>query len=103
MRDAICSAESGTAVSRSAATRFSRRSSLADTEVLSRTGASQRGDELLDPLVVRLERVLAEHGALRLVVELQVHPVDRVVALALLGAADELAAQAGPRGLGRTL
>ena len=40
-----------------------------------------------------LERVLAEHGALGLVVELQVDPVDRVVALALLGPPDELAAQ----------
>jgi hypothetical protein len=32
-----------------------------------------------------LERVLAQHGALGLVVELQVDPVDGVVALALLG------------------
>ena len=55
------------------------------------------GDEALDALVARLERVLAEHGALRLVVELQVHPVDRVVALALLGPLDERAAQPGAR------
>ena len=45
------------------------------------------------------ERVLAEDRALGLVVELQVHPVDRVVALALLGPADELAAQPRPGGL----
>ena len=32
------------------------------------------------------ERVLAQHGALRLVVELEVHPVDGEVAAALLGA-----------------
>src|SRR5206468_882380 len=61
----------------------------------------EAGDELFDPLVARLERVLAQDGALGLVVELQVHPVDGVVALALLGLADELAPQAGPRGLGR--
>ena len=47
----------------------------------------ERGDQLLDPLVVRLERVLAEHGALGLVVELEVHPVDGEVAPALLGPA----------------
>src|SRR3546814_20910072 len=63
----------------------------------------QGGDELLDALVVGLERVLAEHGALRLVVQLQVHPVDRVVALALLGPTDELAAEPGPGGLRRRL
>ena len=46
--------------------------------------SSERGDQLLDPFVVGLERVLAQHRALRLVVELQVHPVDREVATALL-------------------
>ena len=59
------------------------------------------GDQALDAVVARLERVLAEHGALRLVVELQVHPVDGVVALAFLGPLDERAAQPGPRGLRR--
>ena len=63
----------------------------------------ERRDELLDPLVAGPERVLAQDGALGLVVELQVHPVDRVVALALLGPADELAPQAGPGGLRRDL
>ena len=67
------------------------------------TWALQGGDELLDPLVARPERVLAEDGALGLVVELQVHPVDRVVALALLGPPDELAAEPGPGGLRRRL
>src|SRR5437764_11403344 len=65
------------------------------------TGGSETCDQLLDALVTGLEGILAEHGALGLVVELQVHPVDRVVALALLGPADELAAEAGARRLGR--
>ena len=46
---------------------------------------SQRGDQLLHPLVPGLERVLAQHGPLGLVVELEVHPVDGEVAPALLG------------------
>src|SRR5437588_458761 len=62
---------------------------------------SQRSDQLLNALVTSLEGVLAEHRALGLVVQLQVHPVDRVVALALLGLADELTAQTRPRRLGR--
>src|SRR5690242_6853377 len=61
----------------------------------------QRGDQPLHALVARLERVRAEDGALRLVVELQVDPVDRVVALALLGPLDERAAQARPGRLRR--
>src|SRR4029450_2461899 len=64
---------------------------------------SEAGDQPLDPLVAGLERVLAQDGALGLVVELQVDPVDRVVALALLGPADELAPEAGPGGLRRGL
>src|SRR4029453_7311044 len=64
---------------------------------------SETGDQALDPLVAGLERGLAQDRALGLVVELQVDPVDRVVALAPLGAADELAPQAGPGGLGRGL
>ena len=48
-------------------------------------GPLHRGDQLLDALVDGLERVLAQHGALGLVVELEVHPVDGVVALLLLG------------------
>ena len=47
------------------------------------------------------ERVLAQDGPLRLVVQLQVHPVDGVVVAALLGGADEVAAQLGPGGLRR--
>ena len=57
----------------------------------------------LHPLVVGAERVLAQHGALGLVVELQVHPVDGEVAALLLGVPDELAAQPGPGGLRRGL
>src|SRR6266436_1053118 len=51
------------------------------------------GDELLHPLVDRAEWVLAQHGPLGLVVELQVHPVDGEIAPPLLRPADELAAQ----------
>src|ERR1700746_2188010 len=62
---------------------------------------SHAGDELLDALVDRAERVLAQHGPLGLVVQLEVHPVDGEVAPLLLGPADELAAQPGPRRLRR--
>src|SRR5581483_7266973 len=61
----------------------------------------EAGDELFDPLVFGLERVLAQDGALRLVVELQVHPVDRVVALALLGPLDEGTPELRPGALRR--
>src|SRR6516225_10025050 len=59
------------------------------------------GDELLDALIDRAERVLAQHGPLGLVVQLQVHPVDGEVTPLLLRPADELAAQLGPGGLRR--
>src|SRR6266542_5021017 len=58
-------------------------------------------DQLLDALVASFERVLAEDGPLRLVVELQVHPVDGVIALALLGSPHELTAQPRTRRLRR--
>src|SRR6478609_4805408 len=64
-------------------------------------GLSHTVDEALDALVVGAERVLAQDGALGLVVELQVHPVDGEVAPALLGLADELASQPGAGGLRR--
>src|SRR5204863_8667066 len=63
--------------------------------------ASEAGDELLDPLVPRFERVLAQHRPLGLVVELEMDPVDGEVAPPLLGLADELAAQPRPSGLRR--
>src|SRR4051794_4732311 len=53
-------------------------------------------DQLVHPLVVGAERVLAQHRALRLVVELEVHPVDGEVPAALLGPLDELATQPRP-------
>src|SRR5262249_55221531 len=59
------------------------------------------GDEPFHPLVDRAERVLAQHCALRLVVEFEVHPVDGEVAAGRLGGADELAAQPGASGLRR--
>src|ERR687887_1498213 len=52
-----------------------------------------RGDQLLDALVHAPVRVLAEHGALRLVVQLEMHPVDGEIAASLLCAADEVAAE----------
>ena len=58
-------------------------------------------DEPLHPRVDGRERVLAQHRALGLVVELEVHPVDGEVAAVLLGRADEVAAQLGPGGLRR--
>src|SRR5579871_1153129 len=66
-----------------------------------RSPSSQGGDELLDAVVAALERVLAQHGALRLVVELEVDPVHGVVAAALFGPLDELAPQPCPRRLWR--
>ena len=59
------------------------------------------GDKLLHPFVDRTERVLAQHRPLRLVVQLEVHPVDGEVAALFLGPADELAPQLGAGGLRR--
>src|ERR1044071_5955736 len=56
----------------------SRRSSGCVGSVI--TQVSHRGDQALHPLVVGAERVLAQDRALRLVVELEVHPVDGEVA-----------------------
>jgi hypothetical protein len=69
-----------------------------------RTGAGHRTrahalDQPLHPLVDGTERVLAEHGALGLVVQLEVHPVDGEVAASLLGTTHEVAAQLGAGGL----
>src|SRR3954469_7788040 len=58
------------------------------------TTALERGDEPFYALVARFERILAKHRALSLVIELQVHPVDGVIALAFLRALDEGAAEA---------
>src|SRR3954451_4030731 len=78
-------------------TRLSRRS---DFQAVT-AGVSHALDEAFHALVVRPERVLAQHGALGLVVQLEVHPVDGEVPPALLGALDEVAAQPGTRGLRR--
>src|SRR5258708_6808963 len=64
---------------------------------------SHARDQALDPLVVGPERVLAEHGPLGLIVELEVHPVYGEVAPLLLGVSDELAPKPGPGGLRRGL
>src|SRR3954453_2786599 len=58
-------------------------------------------DQPLHSLVVGPEGVLAEHRALRLIVELEVYPVDGEVTPPLLGLADELAPQARASGLRR--
>src|ERR1039457_7647766 len=62
---------------------------------------SHAGDEPLDPLIDRTERVLAHHGPLSLVVELEMHPVDGEVTPPFLGPADELPAQLRPGSLRR--
>src|SRR5207249_1236082 len=61
----------------------------------------ERADEPLDPLVVGLERVLAEDGLALRVVQLQVDPVHAVVLALQVGLTDELAAKPRARGLGR--
>ena len=58
------------------------------------------GDELLHAVVDRTERILAQHGALGLVVQLQVDPIHRVVAALLLRVLDEVPAELGPGALG---
>src|SRR5512135_2127730 len=67
----------------------------ADYAVRRGAAGSHPGDQLLYPLVDRAEWVLAQYRSLRLVVELQVHPVHGEVAAALLRPPDELTAQAG--------
>ena len=57
-----------------------------------RLQTSHACDELVDPVVDGLERVFAQHRALRLVVELEMHPVDCEVAAFLLRAPDEFTA-----------
>src|SRR6476661_69219 len=64
-------------------------------------GPVDRLHQALDPLVHGTKRVLAQHGALGLVVELEVHPVHGEVAAVSLGGPDEVAAQLGSRRLRR--
>src|SRR5271156_5937223 len=59
------------------------------------------GYQPLDSLVDRSERVLAQDGALGLVVEFEVHPVDGEIPTGGLGGADEFAAQPRAGGLRR--
>src|SRR5690606_28285957 len=66
-----------------------------------RTSGPHRRDEGGHPLVAARERVLAEHGLLGRVVELEVHPVDGVVAAALLRGGDEVPAELRAGGLRR--
>src|SRR5512132_529229 len=60
---------------------------------------SEAADQPLDPLVVGLKRVLAEDGLALGIVELEIDPVHPVVHALQVRLADELAAQARPRGL----
>src|SRR5262249_50074691 len=78
------------------------------TERAARSDAPARdplhaGDQAVEAFVVGAERILAQDRTLRLVVELEVDPVDGEVAAAFLGVPDELAAQPGPGGLRRRL
>src|SRR5664279_3953393 len=98
-----------------AITRFSSRSALAVATTSSLSyprrrpvrlparGGSRlhRLDQPSDPFVTGPERVLEQHRPLRLVVQLEVHPIDGVVPPGVLGRRDELAAQSGPGGLWR--
>src|SRR5207247_2160330 len=72
------------------AARAATQSAASASRARGMTVPSHAGDQLVHPVVVGPERVLAQDGALGLVVELQVDPVDGVVAAALLGLADEL-------------
>src|SRR5690625_4604513 len=60
---------------------------------------SHTGDELVDPFIDGLERVLAQHGALGLVIEFEMDPIHGEVAPLLLRPADELTPEFGPGGL----
>src|SRR6187402_3373194 len=97
-------------VDRSAMTRFIRRSTFEIPTheslgpVATRPGRPcglHAGDESLDAFVDGPERVLAQHRALSLIVELEVHPVDGEVTARSLCGTDELTAKLGPRGLRR--
>ena len=56
-------------------------------------------NELLDPLIDGSERILAQHRPSRLIVELEVNPVDGEVTFAFLCPLDELAPQSRAGGL----
>ncbi len=74
---------------------------LSTGSVTSSVTGSEPGDELLHAVVVRSEGILQQHRALRLIVQLQVHPVHCEIAPALLCSSYELPAKARPRGGGR--
>ena len=59
---------------------------------LDENAASQRLDEPINASIVGLERILEKERPLRLVIELEVHPIDRVIPAALDGPLDECAA-----------
>src|SRR3989304_3741989 len=70
---------------------------------ISKLSDLHRSDQTLDTLVDGAERVLAQHRSLRLIVELEVNPVDCEVPACCLGCGDEVAPQFGARGLRRIL
>src|SRR5262252_2230875 len=73
---------------------------LMDIGTAPATTRLEGADQALHPLVVALERVLAEYGLALRVVELEVDPVHAVVLALEVGLTDELAAKPRPRRLG---
>src|SRR5215831_6444469 len=73
---------------------------LMDIGTAPATTRLEGADQALHPLVVALERVLAEYGLALRVVQLEVDPVHAVVLALEVGLTDEFAAQTRPRRLG---
>src|SRR4029077_8923473 len=83
-------------------TRFTNRSTLETaTRTTLRAFGLHAGDQSLDSLVDRSERVLAQHRALGLIVEFEVHPIHGEIPTGGLGGADEFTAQPRAGGLRR--
>ena len=64
-----------------------------------RFGISERLDEAINAFVVRLKRVFERQGALRLVIEFEVHPIDGVVPALFFGSLYEGTPESSPCGL----
>ena len=63
---------------------------------------SEGRNQFLDSFVVGTERVFAEHSSLRLIIQLQVNPVNGVVTLSFFCLANEFASEACPGCLRRS-
>src|SRR5215813_9958639 len=68
---------------------------------LAEVGQLHSGNELLDPFVDGPEGIFTENSALGLIVQLEVHPVDREVPAPFLRSPDEVTAQPSPGRLRR--